>query len=54
MKRMIVPGGLLFLAVPVGQDVLVWNGADLWSIKTPSADGWLDRAGCLRLQGIAL
>jgi len=25
IKEMLVPGGLLYLAVPVGKDVLVWN-----------------------------
>ncbi len=42
MKNILKPGGLLFLAVPIGQDTLVWNAHRVYgSIRLPKLlEGW--------------
>jgi hypothetical protein len=42
MKKMLTTGGLLFLAVPVGQDCLVWNAHRVYGkIRLPRLfEGW--------------
>lgn len=42
MKRMLVPGGLLFLAVPIGRDRIVWNRHRIYGrLRLPLlTDGW--------------
>ena len=42
MKRLLRPGGLLFLAVPVGLDALAWNAHRIYGRKRLPLllDGW--------------
>ena len=42
MKNLVDPGGLMFLAVPVGKDALVWNDCRVYgAVRLPMLlEGW--------------
>ena len=55
MKKVVKPGGLLYLAVPVGRDCLLWNANRIYgSVRFPLLTaGWttVDVAGKLDFEG---